>query len=53
MGKCLSRPERHNTLPKRLYPANTPDNEQESMYSHPNVMLKTNKEARNTSKSPT
>ncbi|CVL01710.1 uncharacterized protein FPRN_11442 [Fusarium proliferatum] len=48
MGKCLSRPERHNILSKRLYPVNTPDNEQASMYSHPNVMLKTNKKARNT-----
>ncbi|KAF5625996.1 hypothetical protein F52700_8711 [Fusarium sp. NRRL 52700] len=48
MGKCLSRPERHNALPKRLYPANTTDDEQATMYSHPNIMLKTNKSARNT-----
>ncbi|KAF5532002.1 hypothetical protein FPHYL_13828 [Fusarium phyllophilum] len=48
MGKCLSRPERHTSLPKRLYPTKTPDNEQASMYSHPNIMLKSNRSARNT-----
>jgi hypothetical protein len=48
----VSRPERHDNLPKRLYPANTPDNEQPSVYSHPNAMLKPNNAARNTSKSP-
>ncbi|EWG46994.1 hypothetical protein FVEG_16050 [Fusarium verticillioides 7600] len=46
MGKCFSRPERHSTLPKRLYPASTPDNEQASMYSHPNIMLQSNKSPR-------
>ncbi|SCO81315.1 uncharacterized protein FRV6_05528 [Fusarium oxysporum] len=49
MGKCLSRLERHDNLPKRLYPANAPDNEQPSVYSHPNAMLKPNNAARNTS----
>ncbi|KAF5972023.1 hypothetical protein FCOIX_9597 [Fusarium coicis] len=48
MGQCFSRPERHSTLPKRLYPASTPDNERASMYSHPNIMLKSNKSSRNT-----
>ncbi|EWZ82169.1 hypothetical protein BFJ63_vAg1986 [Fusarium oxysporum f. sp. narcissi] len=46
MVKRLSRPERHDNLPKRLYPANTPDNEQPSVYSHPNAMLKPNNAAR-------